>query len=158
LKNELGRTFGAFGAGTVALTSPRKHFTRQGSLDQFGAFGAVTLARTSPHKQLPCLTLRVSHRAWTDPGEWLNTTELQSKRSNPNARRPIWCIWCGIFIPPIVNAQFCFFEKNLSCIWCGNSALTSPRKHFTRQVESPNLVHLVRLLWPALAPTSSYPV
>ena len=53
----------------------------------FGAFGVVTLTRTSPHKQLPCLTLRVSHQSWIDPGEWLNTTELQSKRSNPNARR-----------------------------------------------------------------------
>ena len=53
----------------------------------FGAFGAVTLARTSHHKQLPCLTLRVSHRAWIEPGEWLSTTKLQSKRSNPNARR-----------------------------------------------------------------------
>ena len=31
--------------------------------------------------------LWVSHRAWIEPGEWLSTTELQSKRSNPNARR-----------------------------------------------------------------------
>jgi len=47
------------------------------------------LTRTSPHKQLPCSTLRVSHWAWTEPGEWLSTTKLQSKRSNPNARRQL---------------------------------------------------------------------
>ena len=53
----------------------------------FGAFGAVYATRTSHHKQLSCLTLRVSHRVWIEPEEWLNTSELQSKRSNPNARR-----------------------------------------------------------------------
>jgi hypothetical protein len=76
---ELSRTltFGAFGAVSVTRTSL-----------SFGAFGAVTAPRTSHHKQLSCLTLRVSHRAWIEPGEWLSTSELQSKRSNPNAR--IW--------------------------------------------------------------------
>ena len=54
---------------------------------QFGAFGAVSATLTRHHKQLSCLTLRVSHRAWIEPGEWLSTSELQSKRSNPNARR-----------------------------------------------------------------------
>jgi hypothetical protein len=39
----------------------------------FGAFGAVSVTLTRHHKQLSCLTLRVSHRAWIEPGEWLNT-------------------------------------------------------------------------------------
>ena len=53
-----------------------------------GAFGAVYATRTRHHKQLSCLTLRVSHRVWIEPEEsqWLSTSELQSKRSNPNAR------------------------------------------------------------------------
>ena len=34
---------------------------------QFGAFGAVSATLTRHHKQLSCLTLRVSHRAWTGP-------------------------------------------------------------------------------------------
>ena len=56
---------------------------------KFGAFGAVSASRTSHHKQLPFSAhiVRVPHRAWTEPGEWLSTTELQSKRSNPNAQR-----------------------------------------------------------------------
>ena len=39
--------------------------------------------------QVSPLTNRVSHRAWIESGEWLSTTELQSKRSNPNARRQL---------------------------------------------------------------------
>ena len=48
------------------------------SVTAFGAFGAVSATLTRHHKQLTCLTLRVSHRAWIEPGEWLNTSELQS--------------------------------------------------------------------------------
>ena len=46
----------------------------------FGAFGAVSLPLTRHHKQLSCLTLRVSHRAWMEPGEWLNTKPSSSPR------------------------------------------------------------------------------
>ena len=46
-----------------------------------------------PHEppQVSPLTSRwqVSHWAWIEPGEWLSTTKLQSKRSNPNARRQL---------------------------------------------------------------------
>ena len=55
-------------AATFGHQYPRKH-----SSFTFGAFGAVSVTRTSHHKQLSCLTLRVSHRAWIEPGEWLNT-------------------------------------------------------------------------------------
>ena len=47
---------------------------------QFGAFGAVSATLTRHHKQLSCLTLRVSHRAWIEPGEWLNTKPSSSPR------------------------------------------------------------------------------
>ena len=57
---------------------------------QFGAFGAVSATLTRHHKQLSCLTLRVSHRAWIEPGEWLNT------KPNSSPRGAIWCIWCGM--------------------------------------------------------------
>ena len=46
----------------------------------FGAFGAVSVTLTRHHKQLSCLTLRVSHRAWIEPGEWLNTKPSTSPR------------------------------------------------------------------------------
>jgi hypothetical protein len=46
----------------------------------FGAFGAVSVTLTRHHKQLSCLTLRVSHRAWIEPGEWLNTKPSSSPR------------------------------------------------------------------------------
>ena len=41
---------------------------------KFGAFGAVYVTRTRHHKQLSCLTLRVSHRVWIEPEEWLSTS------------------------------------------------------------------------------------
>ena len=64
----------------------------------FGAFGAVSLSRTSHHKQLSCLTLRVSHRVWIEPEEWLS----------------IWCIWCGICTPhEPPHAAVLFITKGL---------------------------------------------
>jgi hypothetical protein len=48
-----------------------------------GVFGPHEPLQVSPS------TRRVSHRAWIERGEWLSTTELQSKRSNPNTRRQL---------------------------------------------------------------------
>ena len=91
----------------------------------FGAFGAVSLPLTSHHKQLSCLTLRVSHRAWIEPGEWLNTKPSTSpRRATPtHAGR-----WGSAWRPPPDLLFYYFLEtyqtkgaKKISPMWDSNS-------------------------------------
>ena len=52
----------------------------------------------SRHKQLPCLTLRVSHRAWKEPGGWLNTYRRSSVAVHEVSVPAHVCRW-GIIVP-----------------------------------------------------------
>jgi hypothetical protein len=59
-------------------------------------FGPIEPPQVSP------LPSRVSHRptVWIEPGEWLSTTKLQSKRSDPNARLQLGDLKEAVPSPP----------------------------------------------------------
>ena len=85
--------------------------------------------------------LWVSHQACRragrepGPGEWLSTTELQSKRSNPNARRQLGVRKEAAPLPPNHGSEATSFSPKSGIFGAFGAlflALTSPRRHFTK--------------------------